>query len=118
MKARLNLKAVLIRGHVELVEGKVARLRVNQSIHLKYVTQDAPFDPCVASYLSKGDDVTVKVNMECLICWNLSGTLRAAQVFGVGGWFSPLDDDGEGELEDAFTMTSLFLLSLPLRHPY
>jgi hypothetical protein len=64
---------MLIRGQEELVEGKVARLRVNQSIHLKYVTQDAPVDPCVASYLSIGDDVTLKLNMGCLISWTLTG---------------------------------------------
>jgi hypothetical protein len=41
-------------------------------IHLKYVTQDVLDDPTVASYLSKGDDVTVKVHMDRLISWNLN----------------------------------------------
>ena len=64
--ARLNLKAALIRGQVELVEGKVAAQ--GQSLyHLKYVTQDVLNDPCTASYLSRGDDVTVKVHMDRLI---------------------------------------------------
>jgi hypothetical protein len=42
------------------------------SIHLKYVTPDALSDPSVASYLSKADDVTVKVHVDRLISWNLS----------------------------------------------
>src|SRR5215203_4815046 len=36
-KAGLNLKGVLIRGRVELIEGEEAR-QTNRSIHLKYVT--------------------------------------------------------------------------------
>ena len=57
-RAGLNLKGVLIRGRVELVRGEKAQ-QINRSIHLKYVTSDALNDPNVASYLSKGDDVTV-----------------------------------------------------------
>ena len=34
----------------------------NRLIHLKYMTQDALDESTVASYLSKGDDVTVKVH--------------------------------------------------------
>ena len=65
-RAGLNLKGVLIKGQIELVVGEEAR-KINRSIQLKYVTQDALDDPTVASYLSKGDDVTVKVHMNRLI---------------------------------------------------
>jgi general stress protein 26 len=50
-KAGLNLKGVLIRGQVELVEGEEAR-QTNQ-IHLKYVTPEALNDPSIASYFRK-----------------------------------------------------------------
>ena len=65
-QAGLNLKGVLIRGHVELVEGEEAR-RINRMIHLKYIMQEAISDANVSSYLSKGDDVPVKVNMDHMI---------------------------------------------------
>ena len=70
-RAGLNLKGVLIRGRVELMYGEEA-LRINRSIHLKYVTPEALNDIKVASYLSKGDDVTVKVNMDRIISWNFA----------------------------------------------
>ena len=41
--------------------------KINRLIHLKYVTPDALDNPTVVSYLSKGDDVTVKVHMDHLI---------------------------------------------------
>lgn len=88
-KSGLNLKGVLIRGQVELVEGEEAR-RINRSIHLKYVTPDAMSDPNVSSYLSKGDDVTVKVNMDRLTSWNLSDS-KAGRALSAGGWFHRLD---------------------------
>jgi nitroimidazol reductase NimA-like FMN-containing flavoprotein (pyridoxamine 5'-phosphate oxidase superfamily) len=88
-RAGLNLKGVLIRGRVELVEGEEAR-RINRSIHLKYVTQDVLSDPSVGSYLSKGDDVTVKVHMDHMVSWNLADS-KAGQALGIGGWFRPLD---------------------------
>ncbi|MGA9842079.1 MAG: hypothetical protein WBQ25_07165 [Nitrososphaeraceae archaeon] len=69
-RAGLNLKGVLIKGQVELVVGEEAR-KINRLIHLKYVAQDALGDPTVASYLSKGDDVTLKVHMDPLISWNI-----------------------------------------------
>ena len=46
--------------------------KINRLIHLKYVTPEALNDPTVASNLSKGDDVTVKVHMDRLISWNLN----------------------------------------------
>lgn len=88
-KAGLNLKGVLIRGQVELVEGEEGQ-RINRCIHLKYVTPDALSDPSVASYLSKGDDVTVKVHMDHLISWNLSDS-KAERALSAGGWFRTLD---------------------------
>jgi hypothetical protein len=88
-RASLNLKGVLIKGRVELVEGEKARL-INRSIHLKYVTPDALSDPSVASYLSEGDDVTVKVHMDHVVSWNLADS-KAGQALGVGGWFRRLD---------------------------
>jgi hypothetical protein len=87
--AGLNLKGVLIRGQVELVVGEEAR-KINRLIHLKYVTTEALGDPIVAAYLSKGDDVTVKVRMDHLISWNLADS-KAGQAVRIGGWFHPLD---------------------------
>lgn len=87
--AGLNLKGVLIKGQVELVVGEEAR-KINRSIHLKYVMPDALGDPIVASYLSRGDDVTVKVRMDHLISWNLADS-KAGQALRIGGCFHPLD---------------------------
>ncbi|MGH9913019.1 MAG: pyridoxamine 5'-phosphate oxidase family protein [Nitrososphaeraceae archaeon] len=88
-RAGLNLRGVLIRGRVELVGGEKAQ-QINRSIHLKYLTIEALNDPNVASYLSKGDDVTVNVHMDRLISWNLSDS-KAGRALSVGGWFRPLD---------------------------
>jgi nitroimidazol reductase NimA-like FMN-containing flavoprotein (pyridoxamine 5'-phosphate oxidase superfamily) len=88
-RAGLNLRGVLIRGRVELVDGEEAR-RINRSIHLKYVTPEALSDPSVASYLSEGDNVTVKVHMDHLISWNLAAS-KAGEALHAGGWYSPLD---------------------------
>ena len=88
-RAGLNLKGVLIRGRVDLVEGDEAR-RINHSIHLKYVTPEALSDASVASSLSEGDDVTVKVHMDHVVSWNLADS-KAGQTLGIGGWFRPLD---------------------------
>ena len=88
-RAGLNLKGVLIRRRVEFVDGEEAR-RINRSIHLKYVTPEALSDASVASYLSEGDDVTVKVHMDHLISWNLAGS-KAGEALHVGGGFRPLD---------------------------
>jgi general stress protein 26 len=88
-KAGLNLKGVLIRGQVKLVDGKEA-LQINRSIHLKYVTSEALNDPSVASYLSKGDDITIKISMDHLISWNLADS-KAEQAVYAGGWYHPLE---------------------------
>lgn len=88
-RAGLNLKGVLIRGRVELVEGEEVR-RINRSIHLKYVKPEALNDPSVVSYLSEGDDVTVKVHMDRVVSWNLADS-KAGRALGAGGWGRPLD---------------------------
>ena len=88
-RAGLNLKEVLIRGPVGLVYGEEAR-RINRSIHLKYVTPEALSNSSITSYLSGGDDVTVKIHMHHLISWNLADS-KAGQALSVGGWFRPLD---------------------------
>jgi nitroimidazol reductase NimA-like FMN-containing flavoprotein (pyridoxamine 5'-phosphate oxidase superfamily) len=88
-QAGLNLKGMLIRGRVELIKGEEAR-RINHLIHLKYVTPEALSDASVASYLSEGDDVTVKIHMDHLISWNLDES-KAGKALRVGGWFRPLD---------------------------
>ena len=77
-RAGLNLKGVLIKGQVDLIVGEDAQ-KINRLIHLKYLTSNALDDPTVASYLSKGDDVTVKVHLDRLISWNQM-TLRQGRL--------------------------------------
>ena len=55
------------------------------------MTPDALDDPTVASYLSKGDDVTVNVHTDRLISWNLDDS-KAGLALRSGGWFHPLDE--------------------------
>jgi nitroimidazol reductase NimA-like FMN-containing flavoprotein (pyridoxamine 5'-phosphate oxidase superfamily) len=88
-KAGLNLKGVLIRGRVKLIDGKEAQ-QINRSIHLKYVTLEALNDPNVSSYLSEGDDITIKISMDNLISWNLVDS-KAGQAVDAGGWYHPLE---------------------------
>ena len=88
-KAGLNLRGVLIRGKVKLVDGEEAQ-QINRSIHLKYVTSEALNDPNVASYLSKDDDITIKISMDRLISWNLADS-KAGQAVYAGGWYHPLE---------------------------
>lgn len=85
----LNLKGVLIRGMVKLVEGEEAR-RINRLIHLKYVTPEALNDDSVASYLSRGDDITVMIHMDHLVTWNLADS-KAGTALRAGGWSRSLD---------------------------
>lgn len=87
--AGLDLKGVLIRGPVELVEGEEGQ-KINHQIHLKYVTPEGLRDPSVASYLSKGDDVTLKIRMDHLINWNLSDS-KAGRALSLNGQSRPLD---------------------------
>ena len=85
----LDLKGLLIRGPVELVEGEEAR-KINHQIHLKYVTEEGLNDPSVASYLSKGDDVTVRIHMEHIVNWNLADS-KAGRALRVKGRSRQLD---------------------------
>jgi nitroimidazol reductase NimA-like FMN-containing flavoprotein (pyridoxamine 5'-phosphate oxidase superfamily) len=85
----LNLKGVLVRGKVELVDGEEAR-RINRMIHLKYIMPEALSDTNVSSYLSKGDDITVKIHMDRLISWNLANS-KAGKALYEGGWARPHD---------------------------
>jgi nitroimidazol reductase NimA-like FMN-containing flavoprotein (pyridoxamine 5'-phosphate oxidase superfamily) len=89
-RAGLDLRGVLIRGRVELLYGEPAK-EINHRIHVKYVTPEAYKDLEVASYLSKGDDVTIKVHMDQLISWNLSNS-KAGKALSMGGCFRPLDE--------------------------
>ena len=84
-RAELNLKGVLIRGQVTLIEGDEAR-QIDPSIHMKYVTPEGLSDASVASYLSKGDDVTVKIHMDHLISWNLADS-KAGKALSISGGF-------------------------------
>jgi hypothetical protein len=59
--------------------------QINRLIHLKYVTPDGLTVPEVASYISRGDDVTIKVHMDHLISWNLAGS-KAGEALSKGGW--------------------------------
>ena len=88
-RAGLHLKGVLIRGRVELVYGEEAR-QINRLIHLKYVTPEGLSDSNVVAYLSKGNDVTMKIHMDHLISWNLAGS-KAGKALSVSGGFRPLD---------------------------
>jgi nitroimidazol reductase NimA-like FMN-containing flavoprotein (pyridoxamine 5'-phosphate oxidase superfamily) len=88
-RAGLNLKGALIRGHATLVEGDEAR-QINHSIHMKYVTPEGLSDASVASYLSKGDNVTIKIHMDHLISWNLADS-KAGKALSIKGGFHPLD---------------------------
>jgi nitroimidazol reductase NimA-like FMN-containing flavoprotein (pyridoxamine 5'-phosphate oxidase superfamily) len=88
-KAGLNLKGVLIRGRAKLVDGKEAQ-QINRSIHLKYVTSEALNEPNVASYLTEGDDITIKISMDHLISWNLADSEAGRAVYK-GGWYHSLE---------------------------
>ncbi|MFL6457778.1 MAG: pyridoxamine 5'-phosphate oxidase family protein [Nitrososphaeraceae archaeon] len=89
-RAGLNLRGVLIRGRVDVLYDEAAR-QINHSIHLKYVNSEGLDDPEVASYLSKGDDVTIKVRMDHLVSWSLSDS-KAGKALSIGGWSRPLDE--------------------------
>jgi hypothetical protein len=73
----------MIKGRVELLNGELAR-QLNHTIHLKYVTPEGLNDFEVASYLSKGDDITINVHMDHLISWNLSNS-KAGKALNTGG---------------------------------
>ena len=51
---------------------------------------EAVSDANVSSYLSKGDDVTVKVHIDHMISWNLADS-KAGKALHLGGWSRQLD---------------------------
>ena len=65
-------------------------IRINCSIHLKYVKPEGLSNSSVASYLSKGDDITIKIHMDKLVSWNLADSEAGKALLG-GGWSRPLD---------------------------
>lgn len=65
------VSGVLIRGPVEILSGSEA-LRLNRTIHLRYVSARDLAKPKFAQYLS-GDDVTIAVSMERVATWDISG---------------------------------------------
>ena len=85
----LNLKGVLVRGKVELVNGEEAQ-KINHLIHMKYIMPEALSDVSVSSYLAKGDDITIKVHMDHVISWNLADS-KAGKAIHAGGWAHPHD---------------------------
>lgn len=87
-RAGLDLKGVLVRGPVELVEGGEA-FRLNRSIHLRYVRRPGLEIEEVASYLAKGDDVTIRVHMADVRSWNLTGS-AAGEALTASGETYPL----------------------------
>jgi hypothetical protein len=73
---------------VKLVKEEEAR-RINRLIYLKYVTPEALSDYSVASYLPRGDDITVKVHIDHF-SWNLADS-KAGKALRAGCWSHPLD---------------------------
>lgn len=88
-RAGLDLKGVLIRGFKwnssmeRRRSGSIARCIWN-------MTPEGVSDANVAAYLSKGDDVTLKIHMDHLISWNLADS-KAGKALSVSGGFPPLD---------------------------
>jgi|tagenome__1003787_1003787.scaffolds.fasta_scaffold20986274_5 nitroimidazol reductase NimA-like FMN-containing flavoprotein (pyridoxamine 5'-phosphate oxidase superfamily) len=80
----LDLRGVVIRGAVELVEGDAAR-SLNRSIHERYVSADALALEPVAAYLNHGDDLTIAVAMERVATWNLADGEAGRAIRAAGG---------------------------------
>lgn len=75
---------------IELVEWEEAR-KINRQIQLKYVSPEGLNNPTVASYLFKGDDITVKIHMDYLVNLNLVDS-EAWRALRVNGLSRPLDE--------------------------
>jgi nitroimidazol reductase NimA-like FMN-containing flavoprotein (pyridoxamine 5'-phosphate oxidase superfamily) len=88
-RAGLDLRGVLVRGSVRIVEGAEAK-RLNRSIHLRYVTAEGLRQPEVSRYLSEGDDVTLMLSMDKLVSWNNSAS-PSGQVLLQSRNHQPLD---------------------------
>ena len=87
----LNLRGVLIKGKAQLILGDKAKV-LNRLIHLKYVRTEAFGNPSISNYLSTGDDVTIKMDIEKIISWNLADS-QPGKSLKEGGWARPLDND-------------------------
>jgi PPOX class probable F420-dependent enzyme len=85
----LDLRGVVIRGGVTLVEGDEARA-LNRSIHARYVSQAGLALEPVAAYLRGGDDLTIAVAMERVSSWNLADGV-AGRALSAAGAGLPLD---------------------------
>ncbi len=51
---------------MDLIKGAEAQL-INYKIHVKYIISEAFTDPAVETYLSSGDDITIKVQIDKLV---------------------------------------------------
>ena len=54
------------------------------------MTSEGLSEANVAAYLSKGDDVTVKIHIDHLISWNLAGS-KVGKALTLSGGFRLLD---------------------------
>ena len=88
-RAGLDLRGVLVRGTVHIVEGDEAK-RLNRSIHLRYVTAEGLRQPEVGDYLSEGDDVTLVLSMDKLVSWNNAASPSGRALLRSGN-HQPLD---------------------------
>lgn len=88
-RSGLDLRGVLIRGEVDLVEGPEAH-ELNRSIHLRYVKPEGLQQTEVAAYLVQGDDVTIRVSMDRLVTWN-NAESPAGRALIRSGYMQPLD---------------------------
>jgi PPOX class probable F420-dependent enzyme len=64
-------RGVLLRGHVEVLDGSNAR-QLNRSIHLRYVTARQLRNPVLQNYLAT-DDVTIRMAIEETVSWDFAG---------------------------------------------
>jgi nitroimidazol reductase NimA-like FMN-containing flavoprotein (pyridoxamine 5'-phosphate oxidase superfamily) len=66
------IRGVFISGHASIVTGEEG-LRLNRSIHLRYVSEESLAGGPLAEYLS-GDDVTIAIEMARTRSWKVSAT--------------------------------------------
>lgn len=88
-RAGLDLRGVLIRGSVELIEGPPAH-RLNRSVHRRYITDRGLKQPEVKRYLGSGDDLTIRVHLNEVVTWNLAAG-EAGRALAQSGEYHPLD---------------------------
>lgn len=88
-RSGLDLRGVLVRGSVELLEGAEAR-RLNRSIHERYVTDEGLQQEAVSVYLVEGDDITIRIEIDNMVTWNHAGS-PAGRALAETGAFHQLD---------------------------